>query len=67
MNIELENPEAQRLGSSAGSSKQDVLNTHEGGEPLTILEMLAPRYHNTQSCEHDMQSLDGVQEVGQAV
>ena len=31
-----------------------------------MLEMLAPTYHNTQSCEHDMQSLDD-QEVGQAV
>jgi hypothetical protein len=66
MNIELENPEAQRLGPSAGSSKQDVLNPHKEEEPLTILEMLAPTYHDTQSCEHDMQSLDD-QEVGQAV
>jgi hypothetical protein len=62
-----ENPEAQRLRSSAGSSKQDVLNIRKEEEPLTMLEMLAPTSRDTQICEHDMQSLNDDQEVGQAV
>ncbi len=59
------NPEARRLGSSAGSSTQDVLKPHKE-EALTMLQILAPTCHDTQ-CEHDMQSLDYDQEIGQAV
>ncbi len=52
---------------SAGSSKQGVLNPRKEEEPLTVLEMLAPECHETQSCEYEMQSLGDDQEIVQAV
>ena len=54
------NIEARWLGLSAGSSKQDVLKPYKEEEALTMLQIPAPAYHDTQSINYD-------QEVGQAV